>query len=412
MDRTVGQRVAYWRTRRRMTQEVLATLLEKSLRWVEDLEGGRRQADPRLSVLEQVARVLQIPLEALLTDAPAARCTDAVELAQIRAALQHYAVITGTASSFPDEPLSADALQARLVHARSAFQAGHFAVVGRTLPELLLAANRSSALLAGAERERAFGLLALAMELAEAAAVKAGDTDLALTAAHRAVAVAERSGNAVIMASSARHLADAMTGHGQPAAAVAVALAAADRLAPDLLTGGGSPAAVSVLGMLHLKAALAQAAVAEQVGESAPAQAVFDLLDEADGYAVRLGRDDNQLWTAFGPTNAGLYRVAAHVQLIEGAAAVEVAGQLSPDATAALPRERRAHLHGDLARALTQAGRYADAVTTLLQAEDEAPEEVRCRPRTRRLVEDLRLLGTGAAEGRLRALAGRCGLPE
>jgi len=48
----------------------------------------------------------------------------------------------------------------------------------------------------------------------------------------------------------------------------------------------------------------------------------------------------------------------------------------------------------------------------LLDAEREAPEEVRCRPRTRELVKDLRLLGVGAAEGRLRSLAGRCGLPE
>ncbi|GAA0432117.1 hypothetical protein [Streptomyces luteireticuli] len=61
----------------------------------------------------------------------------------------------------------------------------------------------------------------------------------------------------------------------------------------------------------------------------------------------------------------------------------------------------------DLARAFAQAGRREDAVDALLDAEEEAAEEVRCRPRTRWLVEDLRLLGVGAAEGRLRALAGR-----
>ncbi|WP_282793738.1 hypothetical protein [Streptomyces sp. CC224B] len=50
-------------------------------------------------------------------------------------------------------------------------------------------------------------------------------------------------------------------------------------------------------------------------------------------------------------------------------------------------------------------------MSTLLEAEREAPEETHCRPRTKRLVEDLRLLGVGSAEGRLRGLAARCGLP-
>jgi hypothetical protein len=62
-------------------------------------------------------------------------------------------------------------------------------------------------------------------------------------------------------------------------------------------------------------------------------------------------------------------------------------------------------------RGLTQAGRRDEAVAQLLEAEREAPEEVHCRPRTRRLVEELRLLGVGTAEGRLRGLAGRCGPP-
>ncbi|MBB4929097.1 tetratricopeptide (TPR) repeat protein [Kitasatospora kifunensis] len=396
-----------------MTQDAFASLLERSVRWVEDLEGGRRQSDPRLSVLEAIARVLQIPLEALLADPPTAQCTDAVELALIRAALQHHDVITGTAGTAPPAPLPVGVLRAQLVHARTAFQAGRFGMVSRTVPELLVAANASAAQLTGDDQLTAYQLLALTLELAEAAAIKAGDTDLATIAGHRAVAAAERSEDPIIMASSARHLADAMTGHGQPQAAVAFALASAARLAPVLLARGGTAVSTSVLGMLYLKASLAQAAVAESLGEDSAAAAVFDFLNEADGHASRLDRSDgNELWTAFNATNCALYRVAAHVQLFDGAAAVAVAAEIPPTATAALPRERRAHLWGDLARAYTQAGRYEEAVTTLLRAEDEAPEEVRCRPRTRLLVEDLRLLANGAGQGRLRALAGRCGLPQ
>ncbi|MFD0351928.1 hypothetical protein ACFQ0M_48915 [Kitasatospora aburaviensis] len=75
------------------------------------------------------------------------------------------------------------------------------------------------------------------------------------------------------------------------------------------------------------------------------------------------------------------------------------------------PRERRAHLLADVAHGYTQAGRYHEAVTTVLRAEAEAPEEVRCRPRTRRLVDELQLLAPTSVQGRLRVLADRCGLP-
>ncbi|MFL4909509.1 hypothetical protein ACJ6WF_41615 [Streptomyces sp. MMS24-I2-30] len=202
-----------------------------------------------------------------------------------------------------------------------------------------------------------------------------------------------------------------MTNHGQAAAADAFVTAAARRLQPDLL--GRGPEGLSVLGMLFLKAAMAQAAAAEADDHSPArhARSATGFLDEADEHAGRLGFDGNELWTSFGPTNCKLYRVAAHVQLSEGADAVAVATGIPATALADLPRERRAHLLTDRAHGEKQAGLRAQAVTTLLEAEEEAPEEVLCRPRTRQLVEDLRLLGTGAAEGRLRALADRCGLP-
>lgn len=213
------------------------------------------------------------------------------------------------------------------------------------------------------------------------------------------------------MASAARHLADAMTAHGQAAAAVTFVTAAANRLQADLMQRG--PEGLSVLGMLFLKAAMAQAAAAEADDRSPDvlARAVPDFLDQADEHADRLGGDGNELWTSFGPTNCALYRVAAHIQLSEGADAVAVATGIPAAALADLPRERRAHLLTDRAIGEKQAGLREKAVDTLLEAEELAPEEVVCRPRTKRLVEDLRLLGAGSAEGRLRGLADRCGLP-
>jgi transcriptional regulator with XRE-family HTH domain len=405
----IGRRIAYWRERRRMTQAEFGTLMGKSRRWVQDIEGGQRQSDPRLSVPEAAAMVLEIPLERLLTDKTDRQCIDASEIRSIRAALQRHDVITGSCGD-STEPPPISVLHRSLVHSRSAFQAGRFAALGAAIPTLLVDATRAASAYVGDEQLEAYRLLSLTLELTEAVGIKYGDIDMAMTAGYRAVAAAERSGDPVVMASSARHLAEAMTHHGQAPAAVEFAITAAHRLHDDLLRSG--PTGLSVLGMLWLKAAMAQAAAAEvdERSHAARARAVPELLDEADEHATRLGRDDNLLWTAFGPTNVGLYRVAAHVHLSQGADAVAVAADIPTSAVLNLPRERRAHLLTDLARGYCQAGQRGEAVDALLKAEREAPEEVRCRPRTKQIVEDLRVLGAGSTDGRLRALADRCGL--
>ncbi|MEW1616502.1 helix-turn-helix transcriptional regulator [Streptomyces sp. NPDC088744] len=412
--RIIGRRIAYWRDRRGLSQTEFGRLMGgRSKRWVQFLEAGDRQADPRLSVLEDAARVLTVDLPALLTTGPEDECVDAAELERIRTVLQSHDVITGTDDSDPADPLPVDVLRARVRYGWTSFQASHFASLGRLVPELLVAANRAAARHQGDDQRAAYRSLSMVLQLTEAASIKFGDGALATIAGHRAVTAAERSGCPVIMASACRHLADAMTADGQARAAADFAVAAAARLEPDLKTRGAD--GLSTLGMLYLKASMARAVAAERDDRraAADARAVPELLDQADEHAAELGDagDGNALFTAFSGTNVALYRVAAHVQLSEGADAVAVAMEITADGRAALPRERRAHHLADLARAYAQAGERETAVDTLLDAEKEAQEEVHCRPRTRQLVDDLRLLGVGGAEGRLRALAVRCGLP-
>ncbi|WP_030019379.1 helix-turn-helix domain-containing protein [Streptomyces monomycini] len=407
-----GRRVNYWRTRRRIPRAEFARLMGKSLRWVEELEGGRRQADPQWSVIQLAALRLRITPERLMADAIDADCVGESQIDAVRAALQRHDVITGSCDASCTDPTPVEALNRKLTYARTGFQAGHFAQLGTEIPALLVDATRAAQHHRGDDRLAAFEVLSLALELTEAAAIKWGDTEMAVTAGHRAVTAAERSENPVIMASAARHLGDAMTNHGQAAAAADFVLSAARRLEPDLLRSG--PDGYSVLGMLYLKAAMA-AAAASEADDRDPARyacRVPDYLDEADEHAERLGGDHNRLWTAFGPTNCRLYRVASHVYLSEGADAVAVAADIPTTAFHDLPRERRAHLLTDRAIGETQAGQREKAVETLLEADDLAPEEVRCRPRTKAHVEHLRLLGVGSAESRLRLLADRCGLPR
>jgi transcriptional regulator with XRE-family HTH domain len=389
-----------------MTQADFGVLLGRSRRWVQDLEGGHRQSDPRLSVLEGVARVLSVRMEDLLSETPTGseiEHVDAGELTALRDTLARHDVITGTCDDSELGPVSVDTLRRSVEYGWTAFQASHFAALGHAVPALVIDASHAAARHEGDSKLASFGLLSIALQLGEALAVKFGDTTLALTAADRAVAASERSENPIIMAAASRHLADAMTTNGQARAASAFAVAAATRLGTDLIERGA--AGLSVLGMLYLKAAIASAA--DQDANDVPG-----MLDEADHHARRLGADGNALWTAFGPTNVALYRVAAYVQLHESNEALAAASTISSPSYAALPRERRAHHLVDLAKAYTQAGRTDRAVETLLDAEQVAAEEVRCRPRSLDLVEDLRLLGTGSAEGRLQALARRCGLPS
>ncbi|MBU3868243.1 helix-turn-helix domain-containing protein [Streptomyces sp. 4503] len=398
----IGRRIAYWRGRRRLTQAEFGALMGKSRRWVQDIEGGQRQSDPRLSVLERAAEVLHVRLETLLSDRDMradTECVDAAELVEIRATLHRHDVLTG-AFVEPD-PVDMDALRRNVAYGWMAFQASDYSPLGRVLPPLIVDANRAAVQAGGDAQRSAHALLTLVYQLTVAAATKFGDDALAWHAADRAVMAAERSGDAVAIAGAARHLCDAMFHRGNSREAVDFATATASRHERDLVR---SSQGLSVLGMLYLKASMA-AAHAEHRSD------VPGLLDAAGDAAERLGVDGNALWTAFGPTNVSIHRVSALVRMNDGTDAMAAAAQIEQTGLNALPRERRALYLVDVARGLTQAGRREEAVTKLFEAEREAPEEVHCRPRTRRLVEDLRLLGAGSAEGRLRGLAGRCGLP-
>jgi len=61
----IGRRVAYWRTRRKMSQQVFADRLGKSKSWVDKVERGVRRLD-KFSVVYDIADVLQVDVQLLL----------------------------------------------------------------------------------------------------------------------------------------------------------------------------------------------------------------------------------------------------------------------------------------------------------------------------------------------------------
>ena len=106
----------------------------------------------------------------------------------------------------------------------------------------------------------------------------------------------------------------------------------------------------------------------------------------------------------------GLHRVAAFVRLGQGGKALDYAMSIQPSALGGLPRERRSTFLLDLANAHQFVGNHARAVAALLEADQVAPEEARCRPSSRRLIATLVNDPVHAPSPELRTLAVRAGV--
>ena len=64
---TIGERVAYYRRRRGLSQVTLGDLVSRTESWVEKIENGRAALD-RVSVIGQLARALDVSLHDLPPD--------------------------------------------------------------------------------------------------------------------------------------------------------------------------------------------------------------------------------------------------------------------------------------------------------------------------------------------------------
>ncbi|WP_229397782.1 helix-turn-helix domain-containing protein [Micromonospora okii] len=368
----VGRRVAYWRGRRKLSQQVFADRLGKSKSWVDKVERGVRSLD-KVSTLQEIAVVLRIDTTVLLgRDARPATATErAGGVERIREALSTYEIALG-------RPGARDAaLVGRVVrdveHAWNAFQRAHYPQVTALLPELLAGAQRAHA------DDPAAGRVGLveAYRIAAALLVKLGEADLGWLAADRAMATA--TGVPTMLAVAAVQLGQALRASGRARAALAATLAAAHRITP-LDPHAGTPAEVALRGTLLVQAALAAA----RHGDDAT---TADLLGEAAEMAARVGDGHDHQRAAFGPTAVDLARTAAALDLGDAAEAVAWHEKTTRrDAWRWLPVEHRAAHLLDAARAYLQADDPANAGRALVEADHTAPAELRHRPAAREIV--------------------------
>jgi transcriptional regulator with XRE-family HTH domain len=384
-DRHIGQRVGYWRRRRGLNRKQFADRVGRSVSWLDKVEHGERTL-ARLPMLERVAEALGVDVDVLVKgeDAQeAARAIDATEIKGLREALQRYqAISTVLRPPTSYEPPDLLALRRQAEYVWTSFQSSRYSIVGRTLPGLLVVSQDAVAAYSTADDDGLLArtLLSQSYQVAASTLWKLKEPDLAWLAAERGLSLAEQTGDSLLISDAARRVAHGLMLTEHEDQALELIDLDIDRLEPDSATA--SPEYLSLYGMLFLMGSAVAA-------RSRKASVVRDLLQEGQAVGQRLGGDRNERWTAFGPTNVVLHRVAALVELDEGGAALEAADDIDTGGLALLPKERRANFRIDLARAHSQRGKTDDATDELWQAFELAPDEVRCRPHVHELVTTL-----------------------
>ncbi|WBB97536.1 helix-turn-helix domain-containing protein [Solwaraspora sp. WMMA2080] len=284
MSVVVGRRVALWRVRRRMTQQVLADRIGRSKSWVEKVERGVRTLD-RFSLIQQVADVLRVDPTELLGDTGQPQSGSAVVgVDAVRAALARYEVFAaGPAGPAPD----AGEVSQRVAHAWSTYRHGDHPRLLRTVPELLDATRR----LHSARPEHGTGLLVQAYRVTSLVLVKIGEADLAWLAADRALATA--GSDPILAGSAAVPLAQALRGLSQSRLAMTTAIDAAERVAAST-DGQARPGSRAVYGTLLLQAGLAAAGCGDTANAS-------ELLGRATHVAGQVGDGQDYRTASFSP---------------------------------------------------------------------------------------------------------------
>lgn len=395
-DSELGARIAYWRERRGMTQQLLADRIGRSKSWMEKAEAGTRSAS-RLPVLLRICEELRVDLPVLIGRdlvRGTRECINDDQVASIRVALESYEGMRGDVP----EGFTADlrGLRRQVTYAWSAFEMADYGAVSHALSGLITDAQRASMADGGEDTDR---ILTEIYQITASTLRKLGEYSLAWLAADRGMALAERVGDPVLAALTGFRVANALVALGRPQPAFDLNISHASRLEPYLRT----EADLSVYGNSVLQAVMAAASAGNALG-------VRDLIREAQAVAGRVPEGANHHRLSFGSTNVGIHHTAALVSLGEGGLAVEAAARIDEAGMRAIRRERRANHYVDVARGHSQCGQRDQALGKLLEAEALAPREITCRPLARATIENLVQRSRGKLPAALKSLADRAGV--
>lgn len=369
-DGGLGARLSEKRREHGLTQEQLAALSGVSQVMVAKIEQGRRL--PRLPVLLQLAKALDIPLSELVDNRPRLDGHgEGASVLAIRDALLSPSCLPGVAPGSGDsDPVPADQVRATLDQASRLYWSGEFAKLAAMLPALIGEAR----LTARADRSSGHGLLAQVYDLASALMVHLGKEDLAAIGAERAISAAQSSGDELLHAMEVGNYAWVLLHQGRLAESEQLAVTAADRVNPSF----SSPdRRVAVYGCLLMKALAPAAASGRDVSQ---------YISHASAAAAKLGRSVRIYQTSFGPAAVHMQACHAHAVMREPAKALAAARKISAGELNGISYGR--HLL-DVAQAHADARHLTAATTVLAQARSLAPVWFRHQGIARTLVDDI-----------------------
>jgi transcriptional regulator with XRE-family HTH domain len=386
--RTMGRRLRQIRKARRKSQEVVAGLAGMSTATLSRVENGLRALDSRSEIVA-LANALGISpseLTKLPVPAPCNGDTDAAVEA-VRLAL--WAVSRGRPRG---HVVGLEELRARA----RAVEGSDYQRRGEMLPDLILDLHTSIA--AGRDTAELLRLAVLvhAQTTRGYLYIVGAPLDLRREAATLAQRAAEDLDEPT------------MLGVAAWGAVIEMVAAGAFDLALDELDSVSVPTTTShstqLAGMLSLSRSLVAAA------DRRPAD-VDAALEHAAELAQRTGQGNAYLM-GFGPTNVGLWRMAAALEVKDYERTATIAEQLSPAEHPS--RERRATYWMDYGRALTRIrGRQDDAVRAFRTAEELFPMRVLRNAYVPEVLGELlvRRPRRDALGEELRGMAYRAGLP-
>ncbi|CAM3337202.1 helix-turn-helix domain-containing protein [Kibdelosporangium persicum] len=405
-DTTVGERIAYYRKRRGMTQQVLCGLVGgRSTEWLRQIENGQRQVD-KLSTIVAVAAALKISPSALLPGPFRSRPTGGGSVGtapdyvpEIEAAMLRYDGIATLIGVSDHQVSSAEHLRMRVERAFVCSQTEQWSDMAPMIPDMIADAwHLVHAARTEEDRVRAYELQALVYRVTSGMLDRLGETHLPWVAAERSMYAAEQTGDPLLIAGGAWRLAVVLRHAGRLMESTDAPLAAADALRSTLDT----PQAYSVYGALMLKGAVGAATLGDHRGAN-------DYLAEASKAADVIG-DRNDHWFAFGPTNIAIHRVWLSLELGDPRRAIEQAAVVPHER---LPRElaerRTSHLI-TVAWAHYLRKHDREALSALQAARSAAPEQLLFTRRVHSMVRDMLRRERRSVRVDLRELAGFVGV--
>ena len=374
----LGERIAYYRRRRGLSQVKLAGLLGRSESWLSQVERGVRSID-RISVLTEVAGVLNVPITELSPDPLIQAGPDDHPTARaVRLVLTQTATLGLGVEELPrDRVPDLKELRAQTGRAWELTHASSYVELASLLPDLIMESERATLRLTGGDRTAAFSQLAHVYQATSAAMAKLRQVDVAWVTGDRSIQAADRAGEPLLVAAGMFRIAHAFLSGNRIEEALRTALAAADALEPQVATG--PPELVAIWGALNQ----AGAVIATRASEEEIARQRMRKAEEA---AARLGGDRNDFETEFGPANVALHAVAVAVELGDAGEALRRAATVD---ASRLSVERRGRFLLDVARAYAQRRKTGEAVRAIEEAEALTPEQVRSHPMVREMVRDL-----------------------